>query len=107
MFELLPVFEKERYKCPFYGFTTGMMNSFMDTEGNQCALVTSSFSSCRMERGGDVPNWDSCSLNCGDKKALIFVKKYYKIFPKEFWPQGESSWKGLSFSRWWKYIMEK
>ncbi len=112
---LKPVFEKKRYKCPFYGFASGTMFSsdapiFMDTDGNQCALATSSFSPCRMEKEGNVPDWNNCSLNCKDKEskeALLFIKKNFKIFPKEFVPQGKSPWKGLSFSKWWKYIMEK
>ena len=57
--------------CPFYG--RAMFVSPIPTRshppfvlipqsGNQCALVLSSNSPCRMELDGDTPDWQTCLL---------------------------------------------
>jgi len=102
-----PVFKKSRPRCPFYGFGE-VMGVFSDTKGNQCPLIISSYSPCQMEFEGDVPNWNRCPLNKG--KYSILIKKIMatsKIFPEEFSPPGQSSWKGMPFKKWYKYIMER
>ena len=54
--ELKPVYEKERHNCPFYGFFLGLNNALMDQNGNQCALITNSYSPCHMEIRAKTPN---------------------------------------------------
>ncbi len=100
-----PVFKKSRPRCPFYGFSEAM-GVFMDQKGNQCPLILSSYSPCRMEVEGKLPSWDRCPFNKGKNRTVI--KKIIatsKIFPEEFSPPGQSSWKGMSFKKWFKYIM--
>jgi len=103
--KLKPVFSKERYQCPFYGFhmVRGML---MDQSGNQCALITDSYSPCQMEIRRQTPNWNECQFN--DEKnseALEKIADQLTIFPNEFHPEGSKSWEGMPFKDWQEYIM--
>ncbi len=105
---LTPNFNKPRPACPFYGFGMPLGRVMMDTEGNQCALVRGSHSPCAMEMNGQTPDWNKCSSE--DNEALIeefdkMTEKHLRVAPKEFWPDGKSSWKGLPFKTWKEYVM--
>jgi len=100
-----------RTGCLFYGFhyLGGML---MDSEGNQCALITSSYSPCRMERRKQKTDWKLCEFNPASNKVLAFSPSVIEeiltsatICPKELWPEGASSWKGISFRNWYEHIV--
>lgn len=58
-------------RCPFYGkHAVPLMRVLIEQGGNQCALVTSSYSPCRVEMAGGVPDLEQCELN-GSKAALV------------------------------------
>ena len=78
----------QRKRCPFYGFhqSPGL---FMDSRGNQCALITDSYSPCRMEVVGDPVDWDECPITTEDDKATIAASVRGKMFPEEI-PNGIS-----------------
>ena len=89
--ELKPYAQKDRPKCPFYGFN-GMYGMFMDSEGNQCALITDSFSPCQMEMAEKTPSWSECPFNTEEKrKDLASVARKMKVFPKGFHPPKQRS----------------
>ena len=92
-----------RYKCPFYGFN-GMFRVFLDSSGNQCALVVDSYSPCGMEMEKQTPDWTKCPRNDGTDMARLDTLGI-KIFPLEFRPQDQDSWQGLSFGKWYEYVM--
>ncbi len=54
--------------CPFYGrhlFNTSLIQrgtpfTLMDSRGNQCALVTGTYSPCYLELEGREVNWQDC-----------------------------------------------
>lgn len=124
---LTPVRQKPRFPCPFYGFF-GAMGIFMDQRGNQCPLIissyslllipsekrgnqcpliTGSYSPCQMEFRGETPAWDGCPFNKPEiQETLLKFKGETRISPGEFWPEGASSWQGMSFGAWWDYIMD-
>jgi len=92
----LRVFQ-ERKCCPFYGFSAvEEMKVFMDTKGNQCALVSGSFSPCKMEVDGETPDWYSCSLNTPEIRGDIDnYTDDCMVFPDEL-----RSSKGISLNDW-------
>lgn len=47
--------------CHFYGKAIGA-NRFIDTYGNQCALITESHSPCQMEIASQTPDEKICPL---------------------------------------------
>jgi hypothetical protein len=56
--------------CPFYGrqmYQTGLIGGprpilLIGTNGNQCAIVTTSHAPCRMEIDSEEPDWKTCVL---------------------------------------------
>jgi hypothetical protein len=44
------------------GLTGGLTGVLMPTGGNQCALILTSHSPCRMEIAGELPDETACSL---------------------------------------------
>lgn len=102
---LTPVSSKPRYGCPFYGFFAynGMM---MDQRGNQCAVITESYSPCHMQMKKQIPDWNKCPFNHEESQCAISkVENVCRVFPKEFHPRGQSSWRGIILKEWIKYIM--
>jgi hypothetical protein len=100
--------EKQRYPCHFYGFFGGM-GVMIDQEGNQCALITDSYSPCIMQIDNQTPEWHKCSFNTEkSRENLVKALKNVKIFPNEFRPPEAKSWEGINFfPDWAKYITEK
>ena len=106
--QLLPVLERERKQCPFYGFSAFHGGIFLDTKGNQCALITGSHSPCRMELREETPNWRDCPYNTPEKRATIEAHAdAARVFPDEFRPQGAKSWEGVTFGQWQEYVMNR
>lgn len=57
--------------CPFYGRSLAESAEFggicppfllIDTKGNQCALIQSAHSPCRMEMAGQPVEWRACPV---------------------------------------------
>lgn len=92
-----------RSRCPFYGFHAAM-GCFMDTEGNGCGIVIDSFSPCRMEREGKLPDWGACPFTVDGVKDLSGLSKL-QIFPREFRPANKNEWEGIPFRIWEQHIM--
>lgn len=102
-----PYFEVERPQCPFYGFR-GMFGVLMDSKGNQCALITESYSPCQMEMREQQPDWSECPFNTEENRdKLIGTLDDIRIFPREFHPPGAKSWKGVSLMSWIKYVWDR
>jgi len=105
---LEPVYHRDRHRCPFYGFFGAPAQGvFLDQGGNQCALLTTSYSPCRMEMRGEIPNWDGCPFNIEEdsKKFLRELADSFRVFPDEFRPEGVKSWEGISFRTWYYHVM--
>ncbi len=103
-----PIIKVERKKCPFYGFHIAGIDygAMMDSAGNQCALIKSSYSPCGMEKLGKAPNWNICPIMKREQKERL--EKHiaeFKVFPNEFHPKNEKSWAGILFKDWIKYVM--
>ncbi len=90
-----------RPSCPFYGFNY-LGRVFMDTKGNQCALIMGRQSPCRMEVSGKIPNWYRCPLF---RENVLESFKSEKIFPSEKIPEGVKDWTGIRFSDWTAYVL--
>lgn len=104
---LEPYSDVERPACPFYGFNE-MYGSLMDSKGNQCALITDSFSPCKMEMTEENPNWHECPLNTeGSRKKLEEVAGRMQAFPREFHPIKSKHWEGIPLTDWMNYILNK
>ncbi len=102
--ELTPYIQRSRPHCPFYGFN-GMFGVLMDSEGNQCALITNVYSPCQMEMKEQTPDWFECPFNTeGHREKLAKVLNDLRVFPKEFHPPGQASWGGVSLINWIRYI---
>ena len=101
----LPIYEKPRHRCPFYGFVYRL--GFEDLEGNGCAFTPNNNQcSCFMEQDGHTPNWNRCvfnSLKNQDRIQTILEKS--RIFPKEFQPENQEDWDGIPFKFWFEYVM--
>lgn len=80
----------------------------MDSAGNQCALITSSFSPCRMVIVNEKPDWTKCSFNTEENKPVIneILSSTLTVNAKEFWPEGKNSWKGIPIKDWFDYVMD-
>jgi hypothetical protein len=104
---LKPKLQKPRHRCPFYGFRYGgAPNIFMDSEGNQCALMMKSYSPCKMEFNAQTPDWNKCPFNNEkNREALENIKQFAMIFPEEFTPEEKSSWAGMPLKEWINYVM--
>ena len=97
----------ERPPCPFYGFYIAM-NKFHDQAGNQGAMLTDSYSPCRMELGGETPNWNGCEFNNKQgKQSLERLADEMHFFPEEFRSEKNGSWKGIPFKDWQKIVMKQ
>jgi hypothetical protein len=48
--------------CPFYGKHDSRLAGLISSHGNQCAVVHTRFSPCRMEMAGLPVEWGSCCL---------------------------------------------
>lgn len=56
--------------CPFYGHALFLSHAarsdppfiLFPQNGNQCGMITTSHTPCRMEMEGDVPEWTTCIL---------------------------------------------
>ncbi len=47
--------------CPYYGFhRSDEARALVAQNGNQCAMITTSYSPCLMERDGAAPDWETC-----------------------------------------------
>ena len=80
----------------------------IDQHGNQCPLITGSYSPCQMEKGGQIPNWEECPFNNEKTRgAIAKVMIELRIAPNEFWPVGQRSWDGLPFQAWVRYVMDE
>lgn len=105
--EIKPYVEKQRYSCPFYGFYMGL-GMLVDQEGNQCALITQSYSPCKMKTNNQTPSWKQCPFNTEEnKKKLIKSLENVQIFPNEFQPPNVKSWQGIKFTDWADYILKQ
>jgi hypothetical protein len=91
---------RQKHPCPFYGFYLSLLAGVMaDQEGNQCALIVDSYDPCQMERGGETPDWETCSKNCDENKgALEALAESIAVFPKS--PGGETPRKGVPLKDW-------
>lgn len=109
MEKLKPLLDKTMYQCPFYGFyTSHNAKALIDSQGNQCALITSSYSPCQMEMRNQTPSWNECPLNSKENKSCIEeIVASFRVFPHEFKPQDSSSWEGLSFGDWQEHVMNR
>ena len=103
MESLTPVMDKKRPSCPFYGFymAPGVL---LDSEGNQCALIINSYSPCQMEMLARNPDWKKCPHNNIENKKKLEYLSGFSVFPKEFWPEGKTSWDGMPFEDWQEYV---
>jgi hypothetical protein len=58
-----------------------------------------------MEISSKTPDWTLCGFNDNkNKEAIENIIANATIAPKEFWPAGAKSWKGISFKDWMEYI---
>lgn len=104
---LKPITRKPRHRCPFYGFHySGFQKVFMDSEGNQCAIIMQAYAPCKMEFRGQTPDWDKCPFNnWRNREILESIKDSAMVFPKELWPKGEKKWDGIPLDEWMEYVM--
>jgi len=102
--------ERERPKCPFYGFFFLPRGRMIDQEGNQCPFL-GAYKPCLMAISGKDINWDNCPININGSnvETIEQFKRTSRFFPDEFCPPGKppSSWEGISMEDWMNYIMGK
>ncbi len=93
---------KKRPPCPFYGFN-GMFGSLIDQEGNQCGLITDSYSPCRMEVNEKTPNWHECPHNTEENRRAIVEGGLVDmpVLPREF----SGLDKKINLLEWAKHVM--
>lgn len=51
------------HNCPFYGMRQARSRKallLVDSGGNECAIVTTSYTPCQMETRGQAPDWRAC-----------------------------------------------
>lgn len=67
-------------KCPFYGYSgQPRFKALFGSGGNQCALVTTAISPCRMEvHERREPNLEECELR-GTAQAIEFAT--FEVYP--------------------------
>jgi hypothetical protein len=99
-----PLIAIPRFPCPFYGFFDAFGIAYMDQRGNHCPLIGHI---CKMENNLSGPDWRKCLFNCPEnKKTIDQIVDRHSIAPDEFWPEGQSSWKGIPFKSWMDYVMD-
>ena len=104
---LKPYSEKDRPACPFYGFNA-MMGILIDQNGNQCALITDSYSPCRMEMNSETPEWENCPANNPKiTSGLEAAMDKMRVFPDEFRPSNPNGWEGITLREWINYLANK
>lgn len=61
--------------CPFSGkHAVPLMNLLVTSQGNQCALITSSYAPCRLEMEGDpAPDLGNCEWK-NSQRAVAFAQ---------------------------------
>lgn len=101
----LVVRKTPRKNCPFYGFHMARGMGFLDSNGNQCA-PTGEYRPCMMEVDGEEPNWEICSYvnNEEFRGKLEEYANTIQVFPEEFHPKDQASWRGISLRGWMEYI---
>jgi hypothetical protein len=98
-----PVRNRERYACPFYGFSN-YCKMMSGENSNRCGLLSGGDMSCEMEISEMIPYWHKCPLKPMYQKTVLAMFNY-SIFPSEFHPKGIESWDGIPFSIWMDYVM--
>lgn len=77
--------EDARPRCPFYGmYFSVAMRLMVHQDGNQCAIITDSYSPCRMDYTGQNTDWSRCPFN-GESVGKV-VREYgdsIRVFPPE------------------------
>jgi hypothetical protein len=59
--------------CPYYGYhAVPEFQRLASQGGNQCGLIVESYSPCRMEVDGQLPDFAQCELN-GSGRAIQFA----------------------------------
>ena len=102
--ELELVTLKQRYDCPFYGFHAAR-EMLIDSEGNQCALITKRYSPCQMGIRDQIPSWSECPFNTEEsRRAISEYSGSFRVFPEELFPKGKESWEGISLTEWLAYV---
>jgi len=93
-----------RKRCPFYGFDASsgfLLESEIET---QCALRRDEYL-CHMEIRGQTPDWEYCHLNYPEIiRELEKDANLVQVFPIEFFPEGEDSWRGVTLEEWMAYF---
>jgi hypothetical protein len=103
--EIKPVRQKDRYKCPFYGFSL-TPGYFSDQENNQCALIISSDHPCDIKSNNKTPDWNNCYLNnMSNSNGIKEIIENYRTNASEFRPEGVNKWRGIPFRYFYDYIM--
>ena len=102
---LTPNSKVERKACPFYGFAV-MRKTMVDQKGNRCALITDSYTPCKMEISGQETDWDKCDYN--PNLLAIFGGALGKVmvFPNEFGPE-DGGWEGIRLTDWIQHIQQR
>ncbi len=103
----VPVKEKKRTKCPFYGFHRAS-NVLIDQDGNQCALEFG-YTPCHMEMSGTEPDFMTCPFFYSNEGRRTFLcsceKAKVRVFAEEFRPDGKDAWDGIPFASWNNHVM--
>ena len=68
---------ENRYQCPFYGFYLSQIRTLVNQNGNQCALITDSFSPCGMEMRHEQVNWQECPLNNPRTQHVVYEMRVF------------------------------
>ncbi|MDD5606197.1 MAG: hypothetical protein PHR51_02670 [Patescibacteria group bacterium] len=75
--------------------------------GNQCAIITGSYSPCQMEVAGEMPNWDECPFQRQRGPELLARVKEFRVHPGDSHPNVQCSEDGMSFEEWFEAVMEE
>lgn len=99
-----------RKQCPFYGMSHPIMvGHLLDSEGNQCALITSSHSPCKMEMAGQAPDWDKCGFlnHDGNSSGVAALVQKGTAYPNELCPipEGGGERAGMPIKEWFPHVM--
>tara|TARA_Y100000034_G_C6888479_1_gene408324 strand:+ start:1185 stop:1526 length:342 start_codon:yes stop_codon:yes gene_type:complete len=99
----------EGYQCPFYGFSNLPQNTLIYSGGNQCALITNSFSPCQMEMRKETPDWTKCNFNQDDAETRSGLEKIFNnvnVWLTEHHPEGTKGTETLPFKQWYDEVMQ-
>lgn len=71
--------------CPFYGFyLQPAMRIMIYQHGNQCALISGSYSPCKMDHTGRKTDWHKCPYNTPKNNAtLVILADTIHVFPRD------------------------